>query len=56
MADKPKEVTINNNDIVDLANDLSKTGDDISQGGMEYFIKEWLRRVKGVDFFPEEMK
>lgn len=50
---EPKTVTLSNLDIVDLANDLAKTNDS-SQGGTEYFIKEWIKRTKNIDFFPED--
>lgn len=55
LQEEPKTVTLSNLDIADLANDLAKTNDS-SQGGTEYFIKEWIKRTKDIDFFPEDLE
>lgn len=49
------KVEVDNADIVDLANDLSKVFGE-AQGGIEYFIKVWARDKKKVDFFVEDTK
>lgn len=43
-------VTLTNNDLVDLANDLAKCIDQ-SPGALEYWLKVFMRDKKDIDFF-----
>ena len=46
------QVTFNNNDLIDLANDIAKLLRSESPGTIEYWIKDYIKRNKSVNFFP----
>ena len=46
-------IILDNNDIIDLSNDISKAVSK-SQGTIEYWIKEWAQRKKDINFFKGE--
>ena len=46
---KKVEVTLDNNDIVDVTNYLSLECDGLSQGHLEFLIKKWIEKNKGIN-------